>query len=286
MHITFATWSGIGDQDTDLPLLLEASRAAGVDASIAAWDDPGVSWSESDLVVVRSCWDYMDRREEFLAWADSVPHLANRADVLAWNTDKVYLRQLAEMGVPVIPTQWDVRPGDDLGPHEEWVVKPSISAGSRDTARWTSPADVYAHSAELRAAGRTAMVQPYIASVDAEGETAVLSIGGSFSHAIGKGPLLLPGEGVQQDRDQREQISAREPTPAQLAVAQSALAAIEPALGRAPDLLYSRVDLVTGPDGNPLVIELELTEPSLFLHTSADAASRLVTAAVAAVSSR
>ena len=286
MRLTFVTSTASRDEDTDLPLLLDASHARGIDAAINVWDDPDVTWADFDLVVVRSCWDYMARREEFLAWAAAVPHIANPADVLAWNTDKAYLRQLADAGVPVIPTQWNVTPGDDLGPYTEWVVKPSISAGSRDTARWTSPGDVHAHSAELQAAGRTAMVQPYIASVDDEGETAILSIGGQFSHAICKAALLLPGEGVQQDRDGREVISAREPTTTQLEVAEAALAAIEPAMGAPVDLLYSRVDLLTGPDGQPMVIELELTEPSLFLHTDPGAAARLVAAAEAAVRSR
>ncbi len=286
MHLTFATSSASREHDTDLPLLLAAAGSQGIDAEISVWDDPEAAWDDFDLVVVRSCWDYMARREEFLRWTASVPQLANPADVIAWNTDKVYLRQLADAGVPVISTEWNVAPGDDLGSHAEWVVKPSISAGSRDTARWTSPDDVFAHSADLQAAGRTAMVQPYISSVDEEGETAILSIGGSFSHAICKGPLLVPGEGIRQDRDSREEISAREPTAAQLAVADAALAAIEPAMGAAADLLYSRVDLVTGSDGEPLVIELELTEPNLFLHTDPEAAGRLITAAVAAISSR
>lgn len=285
MRLTFVTAAST-DRDTDLPLLLDAAREAGIQAEITVWDDPAVRWQDFDLVVVRSCWDYIARREEFLTWTTTVPHLANPADVIAWNTDKSYLRQLAAAGVPVIPTLWDVTPGQDLGPWSEWVVKPTVSAGSKDTARWTTPEQVHAHSADLRAAGRTAMVQPYIASVDDEGETAVLSIGGTFSHAIGKGPLLRPGEGVQQDRDGREVISARRATPAQLAVADAALAAIGPALGATPTLLYSRVDLVTGPDGEPLVIELELTEPSLFLHTDEGAAARLVEAAAAAVRSR
>ncbi len=286
MRLTFVTSTASRDADTDLPLLVDAAHAREVEAAISVWDDPDVAWGDFDLVVVRSCWDYMARREEFLTWAASVPHIANPADVLVWNTDKAYLRQLADAGVPVIPTQWNVATGDDLGPYTEWVVKPSISAGSRDTARWTSPDDVYAHSADLQAEGRTAMVQPYISSVDAEGETAILSIGGQFSHAICKEALLVPGEGIRQDRDGREVISAREPTAAQLAVAKAALDAIEPAMGARVDLLYSRVDLVTGPHGEPLVIELELTEPSLFLHTHADAPARLIAAAEAAVRSR
>jgi len=156
-------------------------------------------------------------------------------------------------------------------------VKPTVSAGSRDTARWTSPDDVYAHSAELVAAGRTSMTQPYIASVDDEGETAMLFFGGTFSHAIRKGAILARGEGVRQDRDGRgENPIAREPSEAQHRVAAQALAAVDDIVGAGTDLMYARVDLVTADDGSPLVIELELTEPSLFLPWSDGGADRLV----------
>jgi hypothetical protein len=270
------------DVDVDLPLLTAAAAARGLDTTIAAWDDESVDWSAFDAVVVRSCWDYVDRRDQFIGWAREIPHLLNTAEVLAWNTDKVYLRELAEAGVPVIDTRWDVRRGDPL-PHtgeagEEWVVKPAISAGSRDTARWASPEDVYTHSEELIAAGRTAMVQPYIPSVDIEGETALIYVGGRFSHAIRKGPLLGRGEGVRQDRDRREVISPRAPTAAQLDAAEQVLAAIPSSLGGSAAMLYARVDLVTDVDGVPRLIELELTEPSLFLDHSADGADRLVAA--------
>lgn len=212
--------------DDDLPLLLDAARERGVDAEIAIWDDPSIDWSTYDQVIVRSCWDYIARREEFLAWTASVPQLHNSHDVISWNTDKIYLRQLQAAGVPIIETRWDIAVGDDIGEHEEWVVKPTVSAGSRDTARWTSSGDVYAHSAELVAAGRTSMTQPYIASVDDEGETAMLFFGGKFSHSIRKGAILARGEGVRQDRDGRgENPVARDPSEAQHRVAAQALAA-------------------------------------------------------------
>jgi len=234
-------------------------------------------------VVVRSCWDYTTRRDEFLAWAASVPRLHNSHEVLAWNTDKVYLRQIEAAGVPIIETRWDIADGDDLGDHAEWVVKPTISAGSKDTARWESPADVYAHSAALVAAGRTSMTQPYISSVDEEGETAMLFFGGEFSHAIRKGPILTRGEGIRQDRDGRGENEMRTPTPAQHEVARAALAAVDEVLGQPADLTYARVDLVTGADGSPLVIELELTEPYLFLVLADDGAARLVDAVAARI---
>ena len=282
--IALATGRAFATTDADLPLIVAAAAARGLDAEIAVWDDDSVDWSVYDVVVVRSCWDYLDRRDDFLAWAGRVPKLLNPVDVLTWNTDKVYLRELANAGVPVIDTRWDIRRGDDLprsGPQggtavDEWVVKPSISGGGRDTARWGDPDDVYAHSEELNAAGRTAMVQPYVASVDSEGETALMYFGGRFSHAIRKGPLLECGEGVRQDRDQREVITPRAPTAAQLDVAEQVLAAIPSSMGTAESLAYARIDLVTDHDGAPRLIELELAEPSLFLDHAEEGAERLV----------
>jgi glutathione synthase/RimK-type ligase-like ATP-grasp enzyme len=206
-----------------------------------------------------------------------VPNLLNPADVLAWNTDKVYLRELADAGVPVIDTRWDVRRGDDLPDTvEEWVVKPSISGGARDTARWADRSDVYDHSEELLSAGHTVMVQPYIPSVDSEGETALMYFGGRFSHAIRKGALLKRGEGVHEEAELSETITPRAPTATQLDVAEQVLAAIPSSLGPAESLAYARVDLVTDPDGVPRLIELELTEPSLFLDHAEDGAQRLI----------
>ena len=118
------------------------------------------------------------------------------------------------------------------------------------------------------------MVQPYIQSVDDEGETAMLYIGGEFSHAIRKGALLARGEGVSQTRDSRESITPRVPTGFQRVLADATLAAVPIILGKETDMLYARVDMVTGPDGGPLLIELELTEPSLFLQHSTGSAAR------------
>ena len=276
MTITFVSCSFAIALDEDLPLLVEAAHQRGIDAEITLWDDPAVDWASYDAVVVRSCWDYITQRDEFLAWAVSVPRLHNSHEVLTWNTDKVYLRQIEAAGVPIIETRWNIADGDDLGDHAEWVVKPTISAGSRDTARWESRADVYAHSAALVGAGRTSMTQPYISSVDDEGETAILFFGGEFSHAIRKGQLLRRGEGIVQDRDSRESIEPRTPSEAQLAVSTAALAAAGDVLGLAEPPLYARVDLVTADDGAPVLIELELAEPSLFLPQSGNGADRLV----------
>lgn len=281
MRIAFVTSRPFRQHDADLPLLVAAAAERAIDADVTIWDDPDVVWGSYDAVVVRSCWDYLSRRDEFLDWAGSVPRVDNVHELLVWNTDKVYRRQLEAAGVPIIETRWDVAPGDDLGHHDEWVVKPSVSAGSRDTARWSTAEEVWEHSAALVAAGRTSMTQPYIASVDEEGETALLYFSGTFSHAIRKGPLLERGEGVRQDRDSRESITARTPTPAQRDLADQALDAAASAVGLTAAPLYARVDVVTAGDGSPLLIELELTEPSLFLPQSGGGAGRLVDAILA-----
>jgi hypothetical protein len=283
MTIAFVTSSTHGAVDADLPLLVAAAEARGAGGEIVVWDDPSVDWAGYDVVVVRSCWDYLSRRDEFLAWAGSVPHLHNDAKILTWNTDKTYLRQLEAAGVPIIETRWDVAPGDDIGDHAEWVVKPTISAGSKDTARWGTRDEAWEHSASLVAAGRSSMTQPYISSVDDEGETAMLYFSGTFSHSIRKGPLLGRGEGVRQDRDSRESITARTPTSAQLEVSERVIAAACEAIGIDRPPLYARVDLVAGAGGSPLLIELELAEPSLFLPHADGGAERLVEAALARV---
>ena len=164
-----------------------------------------------------------------------------------------------------MPTVWNPTTAAELPDAEEWVVKPSVSAGSRDTARWSDPTATLAHVAELTAAGRTAMVQPYLDSVDDLGETAMLFIGGRFSHAVRKGPLLGRGEGVRQDRDSRGDLRPVTATPEQRAVAQAVFDAVPSLVPGAAPLLYARIDLVAGADGRPVVLELELTEPSLFL---------------------
>lgn len=278
MHIAFATAETYRDFDDDLPLLVAAATESGHHAELVNWDEPGVDWRSFDHVVVRSCWDYISRRKEFLAWAHSIPGLQNPAHVLEWNTDKRYLVDLAEAGTPIIPTYWDVHEGDDIGDDLEWVCKPSVSVGSMNTARWSSSEEVYAHSAAILGEGRTSIVQPYVQSVDSDGETAMLFIGGEFSHSIRKGQLLFAGEGINDERAGTESITPRAPTAVQHEVAAETLAMVGRIMDLDAPLLYARVDLVTAADGSPLVIELELTEPSLFLPHSARGADRLIRA--------
>lgn len=294
-RIALATAAGFPDLDEDGPALLAAFADRGARAEPAVWSDPRVDWSAYDLVLVRSTWDYAPRRGEFLAWArrvERVTRLANPADVLTWNTDKTYLRELCDAGLPVVGTDWLV-PGDDFAVpgHDEYVVKPAVSAGSKDTNRYHAGEHddlATSHVRALLAAGRTVMVQPYLAGVDHLGETALLFFGGTYSHAIRKGPLLTPAMELVAGAYQSETIEPREPTPAERDAAERVLdALVDVAPARRDALPYARVDLVPGPDATPTVLEVELTEPSMFLGydgaAGVVAAARFADAALAAL---
>ncbi|KAB1161081.1 hypothetical protein F6X68_06315 [Micromonospora sp. AMSO12t] len=285
-RVALVTCADLPDLDPDDRLLLDPLARRGVTAEAVDWAEPAADWTAYDLAVLRSPWDYALRRDEFVAWASRVPALANPADVVRWNTDKRYLAELSAAGVRTVPTSW-VAPGEDWRPpaaHGEYVVKPAVSAGSQDTGRYDL-ADPHhrelavAHVRRLSDAGRLTMVQPYLDAVDTAGETALLFLAGpdgpTFSHAIRKGPMLT-GPDLGADALYRpEEITARTATPEQSAVAERALAAVPGGPGR---LLYARVDLIPGPDGVPVLVELELTEPSLFLGHADGAADRLADA--------
>jgi glutathione synthase/RimK-type ligase-like ATP-grasp enzyme len=276
-RVALATAAGLGFTDPDEALALTALDQAGIEATMAVWDDPGVPWGDFDLVVVRSTWDYTARHGAFLEWAASVPRLANPFAVLAWNTDKHYLADLERAGVPVIETRW-LEPGDPPTFFDRpFVVKPAVGAGSRDAQRY-EPGETGAaaeHVARLHAAGTTAMVQPYLEEVERGGEQAVIFIGGHFSHGVRKEAML--GE-ARLGREER--ISARAPSDQALAIARYALSVLP---FRSP-LLYARIDLLEGDGGAPVVLEAELTEPSLFLSHDAQAPTRLADAVAVAVS--
>jgi glutathione synthase/RimK-type ligase-like ATP-grasp enzyme len=192
-----------------------------------------------------------------------VPRLANSADVVAWNTDKTYLRRFAEAGIPTVPTTWLV-PGDDFSPPDHaFVVKPSVSAGARDTAAYDAgDATARAHVADLHARGKTVLVQRYVEAVETSGETSVLVFDGRVSHGARKSAVLTVGAGEPEHG--AWEITACDPSAEEVTLAARVVAMID------EELLYARVDLLPG----PVVVELEVTEPSLFLRHAPGAAQR------------
>ena len=282
LRIGLATVAEGWEEDDDAPALVDALERQGAWAGPASWDDPGVDWSSFDLVVVRSTWDYAQRPEAFVAWARRVAEvttLLNPPEVLAWNVDKHHLAALAARGCPVVPTTF-VEPGEDPAairdlPPGELFVKPAVSAGSKDTARHQADRreDAVEHARALVAAGRTAMVQPYLASVDRVGETGMVHLDGELSHAFRKGPLLTPGGQPVEGLFAREEIEPRTPADDEVALAEQVLAAACAELG-VDRLAYARVDVLRDDGDRPVLLELELTEPSFFLDTDPGAADR------------
>jgi len=289
--------------DEDMPPLREALAALGAEVATPEWDDAGMDWARFDVAVLRSTWDYMDRLGEFLAWADRCgeqTRLLNPPGLVRWNTDKHYLLDLARAGVPVVPTRF-VEPGGPAADalarflaggrdalsvgeacaFEEFVVKPAVGVGSRDAARFRRAdlARAAAHLSRLLEAGRAALLQPYLARVDEAGETALMHFDGRFSHAIRKSALLRPDGPLVAGLFAPEKIAARVPGADELAVAASACAAVA---DWRP--LYTRVDLIRDAAGRPVVLELEMTEPSLFFPFAPGSAAVFARAILAAAS--
>jgi glutathione synthase/RimK-type ligase-like ATP-grasp enzyme len=245
-----------------------------------------VSWGRFDAALLRSTWDYAERRDDFLAWCAHCARqtrLLNPEPVVRWNTDKRYLNALADAGVGTVESVF-VEPGQAalLPDWNEFVVKPAVGAGSRDTQRYRADerARALQHVARLLDGGRRVLAQPYLAGVDQHGETALLYFDGEYSHAIRKGPLLKPGEGPTAELFATEQITARQPSARERALGDAAMAALPRLLDLDAPLAYARVDLLPAADG-PRLLELELTEPSLFLAHAPGSAQRLATCVAA-----
>lgn len=268
----------------------DALAARGARVAYPAWDDPREDWERYAVVVVRSTFDYSRRRDEFLAWADRLDgRVRNPPDVLRWNSDKRYLADLRADGLPVVPTVF-VSPGHPVPTLEgEVVVKPAVSAGARDTGRF-SPAT---HDAALRLlvditkGGRVAMVQPFLPAVDERGETALVFVAGELSHVLRKRCVLAADE-VAPARDdeigaadamyEEDLVRAGRATAAERKLGREMVIAVQRRFGAAP--LYARVDLLDA-DGAPTLLELELVEPALYLAEAPGAAERLADAIIA-----
>jgi len=263
-RIVLAGCPQLVDGDGDDAGLIDALRRRGLHARWLSWDDPQTE--DADLVILRATWDYAERRAEFLAWTTRVRNLLNAPPAVAWNSDKHYLHDLADAGVPTLSSTF-FEPGEKVRlPKGEVVIKPAIGAGSIATGRFTERAAALKHAAALQEAGRTVLVQPYDARVE-DGETALVFLGGEQSHAFTKGPMLPPQGTVPKLNGSgpyvAESLAPADPDFEMWDAGHAALDAACAHLGIAPtDLLYARVDLIGG-NADPLLLELELIEPGL-----------------------
>jgi glutathione synthase/RimK-type ligase-like ATP-grasp enzyme len=266
--------------------LVEALQARGATTHTPRWDDPQVEWASFDAVVVRTAWDYPARRDAFVAWAARVGDLTalwNPADVLRWNTHKSYLIELEDRGAPVVPTAW-LAAGDgvDLAAllaSRAWdraIVKPAVGNGGVGLLRThdVDPAEGQAHLDSLLTRGDV-MVQPYLASIELEGEVSVVAIEGQVTHAIHKAPVEGEFRIQRQFGGEYARLDlagdGREPA----ALAHWVLEAA------GHELLYARVDLVRDDGGVWQLAELELAEPDLYLGLAPEVGDTLARAILA-----
>ncbi len=246
------------------------------------WRATGVDWGAFELVVVRTTWDYTDDPEGFLKALEAIDRsgtrLENPLELIRWNLTKTYLRDLADRGLPVVPTVW--ANGAPIQQLEAWrqrfgelVVKPLVSASARDTYRISaSTSRQTLEEISQRFVGRDLMAQPFIRSIVDEGEISMFFFGGSISHTT----LKSPKEGDFRVQEEFGGSIRAIETPDELLVeGKKVLVALEPAP------LYARIDFVRH-QGRWLLMEVELIEPSLYLRYDPAAAGRFADALHAA----
>jgi hypothetical protein len=271
----------VGHDDTDLIPLRAALERVGFEVAVPSWRDPAVDCSGFELAIMRSPWDYPQRLPEFLDWLDrasALTRMLNSPEIIRWNLDKRYMAELADRGVRVVESHFctsmaEVDAALGLVTSERIVVKPSVSAGSRDTGLFERRDPRARELAEhIIAIGKTAMVQPAIDSVSTVGERALVYFDGVFSHALTKGPLLEVG-GELLGGVYTERIGATDATVAEILLADTAMRAMAALfLDRGIDTgeatpLYARLDIVAT-DAGPALLEAELFEPSYFVDTA------------------
>lgn len=258
MRVGIATCRPLPEPDVDEELTLAAFRNRGIETEMVDWHTE--SGAGFDLLLIRSTWDYPLLLEPFREWVRSCPvPLWNPAEVVLWNLDKRYL---LELDVPIVPTVF----GDEVP--VEWskfVVKPAVSCGSFRTQVFENAADAKDLMKEIRLDSEP-MIQPYMNSVDGEGERSIIWIGGEVTHAIRKEPRF---------HDSDESVSAAYlPSNEEIAFAHRCISLIE------HPLVYARVDVMRDDAGELCLSELELIEPSLFLKQNPAAAEKLVDAVI------
>jgi hypothetical protein len=254
-------------------------------AEFLVWSDLTVDWDDYDRVVIRSTWDYTKQYEAFLTWCRSVgpDRLRNRPDLVIWNHDKRYLADLGPLSVPTV----FVEPGDPPPALTgEVVIKPNVSAGSRRTGRFGP--DSHAGAQQLITAiqhgGLVALVQPHLPSVETRGEISLVFFAGELSHVLHKRAILQPDEVAPTSSGPRDVavamlaadlVTAGTATDAEIRLAERVMTAVTRRFG-VP--LYARIDLLEGPGGSPLLSEIEVIEPHLYLATAPGAAERFAEA--------
>ena len=252
------------DPDIDIPFTKKAAEQLDIDLVFTNWNDKSIAWETFDAAVIRSAWDYVPVRDKFLQFAKNIEtktKLFNSYDVMRWNTDKKYLSVLEDNGVPIIPTKF-AHNIDEALTAIKWAfdkasavaIKPTVGAGARLAGKASNENEAIEYVKRILEANRTVIIQPYISSVDDEGEKAIIVINGEISHAAKKVPALTKG-GHGDAAGQLEITNEM----------REIVKTISNTVSEWNDLLFARVDVVRM-NGKLVLMELELTEPWLFMQ--------------------
>jgi len=265
MLIALVTWRGLPELAADDRLLQQALIRRGVDARAVVWDDATVDWRAFHAIVVRSTWDYHKRVDEFRAWLDRMDGLPlwNPPELLRRNIHKSYLLELEAQGVNIVPTIL-VRQGQPMPalPWDDVIVKPAVSATAYGIVRerkWRTGNPACPDRQDCLSSTGDVLVQPFVPEIVEDGELSFVFLGRQFSHAV----LKRPRSGDFRVQHDFGGSATRIDPPRELIAEAERIAAT---LGER--WLYARVDCVVR-EGQLLLMELEATEPSLFLDQAA-----------------
>lgn len=258
-------------------LLRLALECLGARVRRLAWSDPDFDWTSAQLAMFRTTWDYSSRFQEFFTWLDrtsQMTRLINPVEVIRWNLDKRYLREMQSRGVRIPPTAFFERGSrvdlEGILASNGWneaIVKPAVSGGARNTFRISSEGSrTFAPEFNRILEQESMLVQEFQTDILSEGELSLIVIGGTFTHAIRK--IAKPGDFRVQD-DHGGTVHSHDATPEEIAFAERAIS-VCPA-----HPVYARVDIMRNNNGELALMELELIEPELFLRFSPSAAQRL-----------
>ena len=271
MNVSLVSCDDLPGWEVDDNPLIFALQEKGVTVHRPSWSDD-IDWGQFDISVIRTTWDYHKRKDEFVDWCKQVPRLFNNAEIVEWNIHKSYLRELQEQGVAIATTLWisknqecDIADGMEVLHSNKGFIKPQVGACASDTLRFDVNSLDSAQEFLNANLHQDMMVQPYISSVESEGELTAIFFEDTFTHGVQKIPV--PGDYRVQDDFGASDIPFE--------FTQDEIDAMREVLQLVPhheDLLYARFDYLRADDGILLLSELELIEPSLFFRHCAESA--------------
>jgi len=287
--IALVSASSAEAHDRDLLKITEELDKRSVAWEVVHWHNKSVDWGKFAIAKVQSPWDYVDAIHAFREWlprAAAATTLCNSLEIIQWNIDKRYLRDVQAAGIEIIPTSFIDNEEDILNCtllDTDIIVKPAISAGSNDTGRYRCrKEEAFDQCRRILSGGRTVLVQPYITDIDSLGETGLVYIAGKYSHAIYKQANFGDVQQVHNGLYVEGVVRGRTATEAERDCGDKTMAFITSKFRAAP--LYARVDMVSSAAG-PLIMEVELLEPNLFMQFAEEpsAAAAMADALVAAL---